>query len=77
MVDWTSAGTTLSRVSVGVQVATQLTWGKVVKDGAVVQYILHLGKRSIPLICPTIQYRSTSFWLQVLISFSHRFAWEN
>jgi hypothetical protein len=33
--------------SVGVQVTIQLTWGKVVKDGVAVQYIQHLGKRSI------------------------------
>jgi len=102
-VDWTSAGTTLSRVdammeSVGVQVATQLTWGRWLKtvphvpwlqtvaadikrhmalnsivssfNITAVQYILHLGKRSISLIHPTIRYYSTSFWPQVLLSFS-------
>ena len=66
--DWTSAGTTLSRVdamveSVGVQAkaTTKLTWGNVVKDGAAVHTYCTLANAAFPSFVPRfVQLSSTT-----------------
>ena len=64
--DWTSAGTTLTRVDamvelVGVQVTTKLTWGNVVRDGAAVHTYCTLANAAFPSFIPRfVQLFSTT-----------------